>query len=509
MNTVVAMDRMTDLQPAGVLSTGIGPLDARLGTLVPGRHYVLQGGPGSAKTTASLHFLGAGLEAGERCALVSQDDPDDMMTHASYIGYELREAVQIGQLVLLQYRMDFLRRYSQMMDPGMVFEELFELLTADGGFPERLVIDSAAPFLEGGHISNDLIDGLGDFLDAWRGTTYLTLPEEIGERAQRRLYDRVVNSAAGVFRLERVRGARREFSIAKLRQKAHHTEPFTFVIRPGAGIVEEMPNWRVEALSPEQRRRIVVLDTQGIIPEDFLDGVPSALDVERFRSLESGFSDIASARYGVLVVGVDPYRPNGMLDLAHSLRRSGNGAPIVFVAPREGLRSSTRARALRAGADDFLTLDSAPVEVLQRIDTASGRGHRPAREQPSALPTQPTEGDGKHRLMTPDEFRSALDQSVGQPTPPLFAVVLLQPSSDSDAEWEQLQSQVRLEDGDLVARVGPDRLGVYLSHVDRQTARKLADRLAESHDGEAELLSFPADRTDLVDRFGLAAGRSK
>jgi PleD family two-component response regulator len=206
---------------------------------------------------------------------------------------------------------------------------------------------------------------------------------------------------------------------------------------------------------------------------------------------------------------VDPYRPNGMLDLAHSLRRSGNGAPIVFVAPREGLRSSTRARALRAGADDFLTLDSAPVEVLQRIDTASGRGHRPAREQPSALPTQPTEGDGKHRLMTPDEFRSALDQSVGQPTPPLFAVVLLQPSSDSDAEWEQLQSQVRLEDGDLVARVGPDRLGVYLSHVDRQTARKLADRLAESHDGEAELLSFPADRTDLVDRFGLAAGRSK
>jgi hypothetical protein len=372
--------------------------------------------------------------------------------------------------------------------------------------PERLVIDSAGPFLEGGHISNDLIDGLGDFLDAWRGTTYLTLPEDIGERAQRRLYDRVVKTAAGVFRLERIRGARREFGIAKLRQKANHTDPFLFVIRPGAGIVEEMPNWRVEALSPEQRRRIVVLDPQGVIPRDFLDEITQMFRMHRFRSLESGFSEIASARYGVLILGVDPYRPNGMLDLAHSLRRSGNGAPIVFVAPREGLRSSTRARALRAGADDFLTLDLAPVEVLQRLDTASSRGHRSNREQPWSQPTQPTEEDGAHRLMTADEFRSALDLNVGQPTPPLFAVLLLEPSAGFEPAWHRVRSQVRLEDGDLVARVGPDRLGIYLSHVDRKTATGLRDRITRTHDGGAELLSYPADQARLADRFGLVTG---
>ena len=508
MNTVVAVDNANGSEPTGVVSTGIAPLDARLGTLVRGRHYLLQGTPGAGKTTAALHFIGTGLEAGEQCALVSQDDPDDILAHADYIGYEIREAVQTGQLLLLQFRMDFLRRYSRLMDPGLVFEELEDLLTADGVTPSRLVIDSAAPFLEGGHVSNDLIDGLGDFLESWPGTTYLTLPEEIGERAQRRLYDRVVNAAAGVFRLERVRGARRELSIAKLRQKAHHTEPFAFVVRPGAGIVEELPHWHVEELPPEQRRRIVVLDPQGSVPRDFMDELSDSFEVQRFGSLESGFSEVASARYGVLILGIDPYRPNAMLDLAHSLRKSGNGAPIVFVAPREGLRNSTRARALRAGADDFLTLDSGPVEVLERIGTASGRGHQYNRQRLSTLLSQPTDADGKPRLMEEAEFREALSQILDQPTPPLFAVIGLQPSAGFEPTWALLRDQVRLEDGDLVAREGEGRLAVYLSHVDRQTARTLADRIARAHEGEVELLAYPGDQEQLTERFGLTAGRA-
>lgn len=508
MNTVLAVEDQDSSRPVGVVSTGISPLDARLGTLVHGRHYLLQGAPGSGKTTASLHFIGMGLEAGEQCALVSQDDPDDILTHADYIGYEFREPVQSGQLLLLQFRMDFLRRYSRLMDPDLVFEELGELLTEDGITPTRLVIDSAAPFLEGGHVSNDLIDGLGDFLEEWQGTTYLTMPDEIGERAQRRMYDRVVNSAAGVFRFERVRGSRREMAIAKLRQKAHHTEPFSFVIRPGAGIVEELPHWQMDELSPEQRRRIVVLDPHGSVPRDFLSELFDSFSVDRFRSLESGFSEIADARYGVLVLGLDPYRPNAMLDLAYSLRKSGNGAPIVFVAPREGLRSSTQARALRAGADDFLTLDSGPVEVLERIGTASGRGHQHNRQRISSLPTQPTDDGDTPRLMEPAEFQDALAQIVGQTTPPLFAVITLEPSSGFEPAWALLRDQVRLEDGDLVARVGEGRLAVYLSHVDQKTARTLADRIALAHEGDVELLNYPGDQEQLAERFSLVAGRA-
>ena len=507
MNTVVPADSQGSPPATGVVSTGIAALDSRLGTLVSGRHYLLQGAPGTGKTTVALHFLGAGLEAGEQCALVSQDDPDDILTHASYIGYEMRDAIQSGQLLLLQFRMDFLRRYSRLMNPDLVYEELEDLLTEDGITPGRLVIDSVTPFLEGGHVSNDLIDGLGDFLNSWPGTTYLTLPEEIGDRAQRRLYDRVANSAAGVFSLERLRGARRELAIAKLRQTAHHTEPFSFVIKAGAGVVEGMPEWHTDELSPEQRRRIIVLDPQGSVSDGFLNELSDSFTVDRFDSLESGFSEIASARYGVLVLGIDPYRPNSMLDLAQSLRKSGNGAPIVFVAPRDGLRSSTRARALRAGADDFLTTDSGPVEVLERIGTASGRGHRHNREQASSLPTQPTDGSGEPRLMGENELREALQQVVGLPTPPLFAMIILEPASDEPA-WALLQDQVRLEDGDLVAEIGEGRLAIYLSHVDQKTARTLADRIARNHEGEVELLCHPADREQIEERFQLTETRA-
>jgi KaiC/GvpD/RAD55 family RecA-like ATPase len=507
ITTAITHDRtMLPAPDAGVLSTGIGALDARLGTLIPGRHYLLTGAPGTGKTTASLHFLIEGLENGEGCALLTQDDPDDLLSHGDYIGYDFRPAIQDGRLVFLQFRVDFLRRYSRLMDPALVYEELVEQLMEDGARPTRLVIDSVAPFLEGGHVSNDLIDGLGDFLRDWEGTTFVMVPGELREASHRRLYDRVVTSAAGVFHIERVNGTRREFSISKLRQKAHHTDPFSFTIRPGAGVVEELPGWDSEALPAEVRRRALVLDEHGSVPASFLNAMGASFRLEIFRTLESGFSEIAAGRYGILILGLDPYHPNTTLDLAYSLRKAGNGAPILFVAPRQGLRGSTRARALRAGGDDFITSDTSPVEVLERIDAASSRGHR---QRASVLlaptPSQPLTEDGQPRLMDGDELRLALGQIMGQPTPPLFALVLLRPTAGSERAWTVLREQVRLEDGDMVASLEDGRLAVYLGHVDPVTASDLADRLGDDHSGPVELLRFPADREALEDRLSVIA----
>jgi KaiC/GvpD/RAD55 family RecA-like ATPase/FixJ family two-component response regulator len=508
MVTTAADRSIVPIGAHGVVSTGIGALDTRLGTLVPGRHYLITGAPGTGKTTAALHFLAEGLDAGETCALLTQDGPDDLLAHGDYIGYDFRPALQAGRLVFLQFRVDFLRRYSRLMNPQLIYDEVAELLAEDGLRPARLVIDSVAPFLEGGHVSNDLIDGLGKFLHEWEGTCYLTVPGELREASHRRLYDRVVASAAGVFHIERLRGAQREFSISKLRQKAHDTEPFSFVIRAGAGIVDELPNWDGEALPPQLRRRVLVLDEQAAVPATFLNVLGTSFQVEQFRTLESCFSEIAAGRYGVLIRGVDPYRPNTTLDLAYSLRKAGNGAPMVFVSPREGLRGSTRARALRAGGDDFITADSSPVELLERIDTACSRGHR--RGAAAALapaPMQPISEDGTPRLMDAEEFRLALRQVMDQPTPPLFALITLRPLAGSERAWTVLREQVRLEDGDMVAWLDGGELAVYLGHVDPGTASELAKRLSDAHGGPVGLLRFPADRSRIDARLlSTAAG---
>ena len=123
-------------------------------------------------------------------------------------------------------------------------------------------------------------------------------------------------------------------------------------------------------------------------------------------------------------------------------------------------------------------------------------------------PTQPTDAEGVPRLMEPAEFREALGQIVAQPTPPLFGVITLKPSSGSEPAWDMLRERVRLEDGDLVAREEEGRLAVYLSHVDSRTAKDLVERIAEANGGGVELLSYPGDQDRLASRFGLAVGQN-
>ena len=54
------------------LSTGVPGLDAVLGGGLPGRHvYLVQGRPGTGKTTMALQFLRAGVERGERCLFIT------------------------------------------------------------------------------------------------------------------------------------------------------------------------------------------------------------------------------------------------------------------------------------------------------------------------------------------------------------------------------------------------------------------------------------------------------
>lgn len=57
------------------LSTGVAGLDEILqGGLIPGRAYLVRGGPGSGKTTLGLHYLTAGAANGERALFISLEE---------------------------------------------------------------------------------------------------------------------------------------------------------------------------------------------------------------------------------------------------------------------------------------------------------------------------------------------------------------------------------------------------------------------------------------------------
>lgn len=73
------------------LSTGITGLDEILhGGLLPGRTYLVRGGPGTGKTTLGLHFLAAGAQQGEKVLFITlEEDEARLRTDAAQLGLDL------------------------------------------------------------------------------------------------------------------------------------------------------------------------------------------------------------------------------------------------------------------------------------------------------------------------------------------------------------------------------------------------------------------------------------
>ena len=80
------------------ISTGISGLDKMLGGgLIPGRAYLIKGGPGSGKTTLSIHFLMEGVKRGEKVLYITLEEPiallkDDMRK----LGFDIDNPLFVG-----------------------------------------------------------------------------------------------------------------------------------------------------------------------------------------------------------------------------------------------------------------------------------------------------------------------------------------------------------------------------------------------------------------------------
>src|SRR6516165_5377210 len=86
--------RMNDqklTESPGVIATGIEGLDEVLrGGLIAERLYLVEGHPGSGKTTLALQFLLAGVERGERCLFVTLSETEaELRASAASHGWSL------------------------------------------------------------------------------------------------------------------------------------------------------------------------------------------------------------------------------------------------------------------------------------------------------------------------------------------------------------------------------------------------------------------------------------
>jgi circadian clock protein KaiC len=130
-------------------STGIPGLDELLeGGLPAGRAYVLRGPPGTGKTIVGLHFLTAGLDAGETSLFVGFEEPtEDIERNAASLGFDL-DGVDILDLSPTADRFLEDRSYSAF-EPAEVeghepAERIVEAVREHD--PDRVVIDPLTQF---------------------------------------------------------------------------------------------------------------------------------------------------------------------------------------------------------------------------------------------------------------------------------------------------------------------------------------------------------------------------
>ena len=73
------------------VGTGIPGLDEILcGGFIPGRSYLVRGGPGTGKTTLGLHFLADGALKGEKTLFISLEESEaQIRTNAKFLGFAL------------------------------------------------------------------------------------------------------------------------------------------------------------------------------------------------------------------------------------------------------------------------------------------------------------------------------------------------------------------------------------------------------------------------------------
>ncbi|MFB2922272.1 MULTISPECIES: ATPase domain-containing protein [Aerosakkonema] len=76
--------------PQERLLTGISGLDELLdGGFIPGRAYLVRGGPGAGKTTLGLHFLATGVANGEKTLYITLGEPaEQIRTNAKALGFD-------------------------------------------------------------------------------------------------------------------------------------------------------------------------------------------------------------------------------------------------------------------------------------------------------------------------------------------------------------------------------------------------------------------------------------
>src|SRR3954453_851425 len=138
---------MNSVEPlAGKAKTGIWGLDNILsGGLSRGHLFLVEGAPGTGKTTIALQFLLEGARAGEKCLYITLSETErELRDGAASHGWTLDDGVEIFELLPPESLLDSEQQqsllYSSDLELGETTKQIFEAIERHK--PSRVVLDS-------------------------------------------------------------------------------------------------------------------------------------------------------------------------------------------------------------------------------------------------------------------------------------------------------------------------------------------------------------------------------
>ena len=135
---------MTSME--GGAMTGVPGLDEIMcGGLAPGRVFLLEGSPGTGKTTTALQFLLTGADAGERGLYITLSETEvELRESAASHGHDIGDRFEVFELVPPETLLDDEQRqsllYSSDLELGETTRSIFDAF--ERVKPARVVIDS-------------------------------------------------------------------------------------------------------------------------------------------------------------------------------------------------------------------------------------------------------------------------------------------------------------------------------------------------------------------------------
>lgn len=227
------------VDPSKMAATGVAGLDEILvGGFARGRMYLLEGDPGTGKTTIASQFLIEGASRGERCLYITlSETEDELRVAAASHGWDLPENLTVFELIPPESLLDDQQQqsllYSSDLELGETTRRIFE--SHEATKPDRIVLDSLSEIRLLAQSSlryRRQILALKHYFSQ-RGVTVLMLDDLTAEAA-----DKTVHSVAhGVIRLEELSlsyGAeRRRLRVLKYRGHRYRGGYHDFVIETG------------------------------------------------------------------------------------------------------------------------------------------------------------------------------------------------------------------------------------------------------------------------------------